>query len=126
MTETSQDIHVETRGELWKQGILVEISAVMIGDFIFAMIYPIALGIVSGFQIRYFIILFLTVAVISGITGFLVSIIPGGIGGLCLALLLHQEAGKKHLTGKKATLIGALIGGLANHCLPDKFSFPFR
>ena len=106
-------MRLETHSGLWKQGVLVGISAVMLGDFIFAMIYPIALGIVSGFQIRYFFILFLTVAVISGITGFLVSIIPGGIGGFCLALVLQQEAVKKHLTVKKATLMGALIGGLA-------------
>ena len=106
-------MRLETRNGLWMQGVLTGIIAVSIGDFIFSMIYPIALGLASGFQIRYFFILFLTVAVISGIIGFLVSVLPAGVGGICLALVLHQEAVKKHLTEKKAMRMGALIGGSA-------------
>ena len=112
-----------TRGGLLKHGVLIGLGAVVIGDIIFALIYPIALGIVSNFEIKSFFILFLTVALISGVTGLMASIIPGGIGGICLALLLNIDAVKGRLTLKKASLEGSLVGGLSGiiSCLISLF-----
>ncbi len=113
MAEANQGLPSETRGGLSKRGALIGIEAVVIGDVIFALIYPIALGIASGFRAEGFFVMFLAVGVLSGVTGLVFSIIPGGFGGLCLALLLNQDAVKGQLTFQKATLKGALIGALA-------------
>ena len=113
MSASNQSLPSKTHSRLRKQGVLLGIYAVIIGDFIFALIYPIALGIVSGFRAEGFFVLFLAVAFLSGVTGLVVSIIPGGLGGLCLALLLNQDAVKGQLTSQKAMLKGALIGALA-------------
>lgn len=113
MAEANQVLHSSTHSGFRKQGVLSGLFAVYIGDVIFALIYPIALGIVSGFRAQGFLAIYLSVAVISWVTGLVVSIIPGVLGGLCLALLLNQDAVKGQLTSQKASLKGTLVGALA-------------